>query len=365
MTTAALRFEALAAGYGDALLVHCGGGRTPWRLLVDTGPDEAWPVLRERLAQLDADAKGRRFIDLAVISHVDHDHIGAAKALFEDRALGLAFGDVWFNAPQLSARSLLEGQALAGLLRAQPGGAAEALPWNRAWAGRLAVTAPPRLCIEAPASPGQPRLTLLSPTPEKLDRLFAAWARALRGLERAPRSRAKAAVSRGLDLPDPVALAARKTALDAAAPNGSSIALLLEHQGRSVLLAADAHAPVLVAALEQLAAQRGLALPLQVDVFKLSHHASRANITSGLFKAVQARHYVVSTSGAVFDHPDDEAIARVILHGGGAGRTLWFNYRNETSLRWQAMPASVLRGLTVKVPKEGGGGVVIELPAAG
>ena len=87
-------------------------------------------MLEERLSRLPIDTQGRRHIDLAVISHIDHDHIGAAKALFDDRSLGLTFGDVWFNAPpQMATRGVVEGQTLAELL----GAAQRELPWNRAW----------------------------------------------------------------------------------------------------------------------------------------------------------------------------------------------------------------------------------------
>lgn len=54
-----MTFEALGAGYGDALLRSCAlrDGRS-WRLLMDTGPDKCWPMLKERLARLPADAQG-------------------------------------------------------------------------------------------------------------------------------------------------------------------------------------------------------------------------------------------------------------------------------------------------------------------
>jgi len=117
----------LPAGYGDAILVTCATSAGPWRLLVDTGPDECWPTLKARLALLPLDAVGRRHIDLAVISHIDHDHIGGAASLFSDHTLGLTFGDVWFNAPLKPAtRGVAEGQSLAGILGAKAIG----LPWN-------------------------------------------------------------------------------------------------------------------------------------------------------------------------------------------------------------------------------------------
>ena len=65
--------------------------------------------------------------------------------------------------------------------------------------------------------------------------------------------------------PDLAALAAKATTKDRAVANGSSIAVLLEHRGASVLLAADAFVPVLAIALKSMAHYRGASLPLQVD----------------------------------------------------------------------------------------------------
>ena len=59
------------------------------RLLVDTGPDECLPTVVERLAAIPLNAAGKRRIDLAVISHLDHDHIGSAARLFADKSLKL------------------------------------------------------------------------------------------------------------------------------------------------------------------------------------------------------------------------------------------------------------------------------------
>ena len=88
----AITLEVLPAGYGDSLLLTCPVPHGHWRMLVDTGPDECWPTLRERLLAIPPDAGGRRRIDLLVVTHIDHDHIGAVQALLQDRSLGLVFG---------------------------------------------------------------------------------------------------------------------------------------------------------------------------------------------------------------------------------------------------------------------------------
>ncbi len=355
MTPAAMTVEVLPAGYGDAVLVTCALGTGVWRLLVDTGPDECWPSLKQRLAQIPTDRSGTRRIDLAVISHIDHDHIGAARALFDDRSLALTFGDIWFNAPPRPAsRGVAEGLSLARLL----GAAHTDLSWNKAWGGQHAVTTAGKPFVELPSAKGKPRITLLSPTPATLASLFKVWDKELRRLGQSEAPEPARLASRGAM--DVEALASKATAKDHAPANGSSIAFLLEHQGSSVLLGADAYAPILVEALAALATHRAASLPLQVDVFKLSHHGSRANITVDLFQAVQAKHYIVSTNGAIFGHPDDEAIARVVVSGGKKAK-IWFNYRNDDTAKWDAPELRERYSYSVGLPKDGQSGTTIVL----
>ncbi len=159
---------------------------------------------------------------------------------------------------------------------------------------------------------------------------------------------------------NPRTLAARVTAVDRAPANGSSIAFLLEHAGASVLLAADAFPTVLEPALQALARHRSEPGPLKFDAIKLSHHGSRANVTVDLLKAAQAKDYVISTSGAIFRHPDDEAISRVILHGGDQPR-LWFNYDNERSRKWTDQTLRTEFAYEVLLPQENASGVTLLL----
>lgn len=359
MNAPAINLEVLPAGYGDCLLVSCPVGDRLWRMLVDTGPDECWPQLRERLSKISPDSLGRRHIDLAVVSHIDHDHIGGAALLFGDKSLGLSFGDVWFNAPpRRQARGVAEGVSLAALL-----GASQAdLPWNKAFGGRHVATSGDGAFVELPTSEGMPRITLLSPTPARLTSLFKVWDRELERLRRkeAEKPQQTGATRRGAAALDLEVLAGSVTKVDAAPANGSSIAFLLEHKGASVLLAADAFPTVLSPALQALARHRQQPGGLSVDAIKLSHHGSKGNVTTELLKSVHAEHYIVSTNGAIFKHPDDEAIARVVLNGGRR-HNLWFNYRNERSLRWADDSRLAQHGCRVVLPEAGHEGATLPL----
>jgi beta-lactamase superfamily II metal-dependent hydrolase len=350
--TPAITVEVLPAGYGDCLLISCPAGERMWRLLVDTGPDECWPMLRTRLSELPMDEHGKRHIDLAVISHIDHDHIGGAGLLFSDRSLGLTFGDVWFNAPpRPAARGVAEGHALAALL----GAAETVLPWNAAFHGGPVVASEGSF-LEVPRPESTPQITLLSPGPTQLATLFKVWDRELERLRKkaSEKSAPGTVVSRSRTALDPAVLADKVTAVDRAPANGSSIAFLLEHRGASVLLAADAFPTVLVPSLQALARHRNLPSVLKLDAIKLSHHGSRANVTVSLLKVVQADHYIISTNGAIFHHPDDEVISRVIVYGGHHHR-LWFNFDNDRSRKWKDPALQGLHGYEVALPADGNG----------
>lgn len=359
MASAPITLEVLPAGYGDSLLVSCPVGRGTWRMLIDTGPDECWPALKARLAQIPKNTKGQRVIDLLVVSHIDHDHIGGVAQLLADRELGLSFADVWFNAPSLRRnKGVAEGQQLADLL----GVGDPKLPWNHAFQGELCVTGPgTQLFRELPTKRGLPKLTLLSPTATTLNNLFKSWERELQRLHLRTREplQAQPKPLEGLDL---AALASKVTAVDQSAPNGSAIAILLEHRGASLLLGADAFPTVLTSALKDLALARKTPKGLKVDAFKLSHHGSKANTTLDLLKTVQADHYVVSTNGAIFGHPDDEAMARVIT-AGGRRPTLWFNYATDMTRRWAQPGMQQAHGYLAVLPNEGSAGVTLKLGA--
>ena len=359
MTRTAIRLEVLPAAYGDCLLIECPVGKRTRRLLVDTGPDDTYSALRIRLAAIAPNADRHRHIDLFVVTHIDHDHIGGAGRLLADRSLKRNFGDLWFNAPgEPRVRSVTEGQALAEMLGA-PG---VVLPWNRAFGKGHAVT-PDRQFVDAATGRGAPRPTLLSPTPERLTRLFMVWERELAKLAQTEKLRAPKPLPRAVFDPDLAALANKTTAKGRAMANGSSIALLLEQRGASVLRAADAFAPVLASALKAIAQHRGAALPLQLDAFKLSHHGSQANITAELFACLQARHHVVSTNGAIFGHPNDTAIARIILLGG-SNQTLWFNHGNGRNRRWGALSLQARYEYSTRYPAEHEAGVTLALKSA-
>jgi beta-lactamase superfamily II metal-dependent hydrolase len=333
--------EMLPAAHGDCLWIEYGMRRRVRRVLIDGGTTSTYPALRERIAALPADD---RHFELLVITHIDADHIGGVISLLQDQALGVTFGDVWFNGyAQLqlagAARGAVQAETLSAILTVRQ------LPWNAAFNGGF-IAVPEDAPLPLRRLRSGLRLTLLSPTRRELIDLVPRWEHEV--------AKAGLAPGAGVDQPDtllgrgevdldepngplePEQLAAEFSRPDSGEPNGSSIAFLAEFRGRGILLSGDAYASTLARSIGRLAAERGLErLPLAA--LKLPHHGSQGNVTQELLERVSCRRYLVSTSGARFRHPDRQAVARVLVHGGPR-KALYFNYRTPYTAIWSSQP---------------------------
>jgi beta-lactamase superfamily II metal-dependent hydrolase len=353
--------DMLPARHGDALWLEYGprDAAVPHRMLIDCGPAGTYPLLKKRIEAL---PREQRHFELFILTHIDDDHIGAAIKLLKDaKTLGLSFGDIWFNgwrhiSDLMNAR---QGEEFSRLLEAN------GLPWNQAKGGARMVREEdelPRFTL-----PSGMVLTLLSPTPERLAALARSWDKEMTRRAAEAKAKAEPEPDRGdelmADVPDGgwsddvPALAAERFDSDNTAPNGSSIAVLAEYGGRRVLLGADAYAPVLQQAVELMQQQDPTLKPLPLSAFKLPHHGSRNNLSSELLALLRCEHYLVSTDGPRFNHPDRQAIARVIEHGRASGlpATLWFNYRTLEPLNgvWDREDLKARYGYRTVYPADG------------
>jgi beta-lactamase superfamily II metal-dependent hydrolase len=213
------------------------------------------------------------------------------------------------------------------------------------------------------------QITLLSPTAEKLRKLRTVWMKELKAHGLVPGAteqyrrflRGRKATSDDVD-----ALADVSFAGDRGAANGSSLAFLAEYAGHSVLFGADAHAPLLAESVKQLLRQRDQQR-LKLDAFKLSHHGSKKSLNASLLKLLDCRRYLISSDGSYFDHPDREAVARVIKYGrresnyGGQPPSLYFNYRSEENKIWAREDLQQKYNFQAHFPDEGQQGISVTL----
>ena len=362
MSDTFMRVEMLAALHGDCLLVEYGDATRTRRLLVDGGPIGAYQALEDRLEKLPS---GDRRFELIVLSHTDTDHVDGLVRLFANpKPWSFVVKDVWFNGWRHleQAHGLLggkQGEYFSALLARR----LDERSWNGAFDGDAVVVrddaALPQRTLE-----GGMQLTLLSPTPEKLERMRDAWRKDVGkaidpgDLEAAWNKLAtqkRYLPGEGLlgSTPELDALLERQSRPDEAAANGSSIALLAEFGGKSCLLLADAHADVVAASLGRLLAARGLER-LQVDAVKVAHHGSKGNTTDELMELIDSGAFLFSTNGAIFHHPDREAVQRVVGRSTRTEPILYFNYETDMNREWQSPQLqSRLKYRAVYGPPEG------------
>lgn len=355
-----LAIEMLPAGHGDALVVEYGTRSSTHRVLIDAGTFHTWDAVRARLLSM-AD----RTYEAFVVTHVDEDHVGGAVQLLADPDLRHRVDHVWFNGFVHSRRGgdvlgPVDGERLTKLIR--DGG----YRWNEPFARRVSASVGGPVVVASSGAlpridlPGGAVVHLLSPSGPKLKKMATVWEEVVEaahlvpghGTDRPARKPPKRA--KKVDELPPVLTAAdldrhaAPTSTDRSEANGSSIALLFEHGRKRALLAADAHADVLVASLKRFARSTG-ETRVRLDLCKLPHHASRANVTTELVEVIDAARYLVSTNGDNFGHPDDAALARII-RSSARPPTFYCNYATERTIPWVARAASV--GATVVLPRD-------------
>ena len=322
--------EALQAFHGDSLLLHAGTADKPVLVLIDGGPSRTWetslqPRLEDLRAQRDGGGGALR-IDLAMVSHIDSDHVAGmvdfANHLVteqeDSRPLSYDVRTLWHNsfddvlgndAEELRAAALevLEqpvGDAaadevrLAGLavvasvaegrvLRDQ----ARTLGWavNEPFDGLVALppNGPRTITL------GDMKLTVVCPGQQQLQRLHKAWDDWLEDHPKAVAGALPAAVTR-----------------DNSPYNLSSIVVLAECGGKRMLLTGDARDDHILEGLEQaaVAEQDGTA---HVDILKLPHHGSIRNMRPQFLERVTADHYVISADGR-HGNPETETLDLIV-----------------------------------------------------
>lgn len=362
-----LRIEMLPARHGDCLCVEYGNASSPHRILIDGGPAFAYAGLRARLQQI---PESRRRLDLLVVTHIDGDHIEGIIKLLGDGEIDLRIDDLWYNGySQLNAAEslsfgALQGEYLSALIEARK------LPWNTPFDGGPVVTPGDDADLPTYELPDGCRLTLLSPGPLQTKNLRARWVKELAeaGLEpdatedamaRLKESRLSPSFDFATASPDVASLAAKSFKEDSTVANGSSIAFLLEYAGKRCLLVGDAHPGVLENAIGKLLKKENSA-KLKVDLFKLPHHGSKHNLSPSLLAMLDCPQFLVSSDGGYFNHPDPEAIARVVSHSTRKPRIL-FNYLSERTRLWDDPALMEKHGYETVFPPADTPGVIVEL----
>jgi beta-lactamase superfamily II metal-dependent hydrolase len=328
------RLRVIQAEFGDCFVLEFGTAKQPRFILIDGGPPHTFDDhLR---AELEAIAKRNRTLDLALLSHVDNDHIVGLVDYFAELQAG---GDglprpkeLWHNswvrsidpdgtiAPRLKAlmtasRTAAMPNATNATLGITEGSALRAkanllnLPINKSVPATHLITVDD---VSKPITFGNLTLRIVAPTKKNLDKLRKEW---VEWLEQQENDVAK---------DDPMVMANS----DRSVPNLSSIAVIAKAHGKTLLLTGDGRSDHLLEGLE-MAGQLDKKGHMHVDVLKLAHHGSELDVTPEFFERVGADTYVVSANGR-YGNPDYSTLTWIVEAAKAAGRRIKLILTNQT-----------------------------------
>ncbi len=365
-----LKLHVVQAEYGDCLLLEYGTASNPRYMLIDGGPTTTYERhLQGELQEIGASGGN---LDLVMLSHVDNDHIiGLLDLLAElrqQRANGVAetisIDALWHNAFSQTIGSGNDIEARLQAVMAMAGAQAMTLA-DMAVQGigeghqlRLAAIA-----LGIPINPGfasgfvraddalddiafdNLSLHVVGPTQENLDELQNRWLKWLDNHEDA------------LVSGDPFLMANA----DRSVPNLSSIMVLAEAEGKTILLTGDGRSDHLLQGLKQagLLDSKG---HMHVDVLKMPHHGSDRNMTKTFFKKVRADTYVISANGRD-DNPDLATLIWMVETANRQGREIEIVVTNETLSTQKLLEEydPEVFGYQLVVMEQGAFSIVVEL----
>jgi beta-lactamase superfamily II metal-dependent hydrolase len=326
------QIDMLPAREGDCLWIEYGDRARPRRILIDGGRQSAYATLKDRFTALPQD---QREFELLILSHVDADHIEGLLKLVADETLPVKFKDVWFNGLRHLDRLQDFGPGQGEVFT--QGINAKRWTWNGAFGGG-SVVIPDSGALPVKTLADGMRLTLLSPTWDKLEKLKPVWTKELQKAGMIEETKLPADTDPpglesfgALTVQDVEDYAASHFNGDASEANGSSICILAEFDGRRAALTGDGHAEVIAASLGELRFPNGD--PVSVDAFKLSHHGSRGTHSVEVMRQITCKRFLISSDGSRHKHPHVESIARTLKHSGGDIEIIC-NYQSPETSAW-------------------------------
>jgi hypothetical protein len=356
--------EALNAKYGDALLLRYGKTRQPGLILIDAGPAGVYQkVVRKRLDELRKTDTAALPLRLVMVSHVDADHVTGVVELFTElKQLSDDQDPLLYDIAELWHNSFKDGLKLVGASLAT--NVKSSVTPAGLEAGRVPATIPisrdTRVALASVAQGGAlrdlakslavavndgfsplviaeggtyPRVSMgdgltfrvLGPSAMRLDGLKKEWARKTRTKKASP-----------AELADYV---------DASVYNLSSIVVLAECEGKTMLLTGDARGDDIVAALEGARLLKS-SVALHVDLLKVPHHGSWRNLSKDFFERIEADHYVFSADGK-YGNPDPPSLRALIAARGNDAYTIWLT--NSVAPAMKAIRAAKKKGMRFAV----------------
>ena len=343
--------EILRAKYGDCLMLHYGTTDEPALALIDGGPSGVYTsFLKPRLQALRVErglpAEQPLPIDLCMLSHIDDDHVLGLNDLTKElvqaredhKAEAVQILDLWHNAFDDIAKNDAKEIAAAVADRFGPasldGGELPDDPEFNTGAMRVLASVNNgrhlrdnaiKLGIDRNVDTGG-EMVVATDHDDPLDMgsglTFTVIGPMLAEIEALQADHAKWV----RENPEEVAKSKEFLASfdDDSVPNLSSIVVLAESNGRTILFTGDARGDKILEGMELVGVIEAGG-SIHVDVLKCPHHGSIRDVDTVFFERISADHYVFSANGK-FGNPDRETLEMLAEVRGDADYRVHLTY---------------------------------------
>jgi beta-lactamase superfamily II metal-dependent hydrolase len=299
-----LKLNCFLAGKGDSFLLTW-NEVCPHRLLIDAGNQNTYRFLKSMVQDFNKD-------DSILVTHVDYDHVGGFFKWLSDKETTFnPTSRVFMNTPQL-----IFAPSDSDLVGVDHGVKLEELLFSRG------IKCLPLYLDQADDNTINMhglKLQILSPKKEVIDKLISKWTaneiyqqyeQARNQIDNKVAARDELLIERNHILYNQPVPHNWETDL----LNASSIAFIVEYQDYRLLFLADANPLLICEELERKGYTKEH--PLEIDLFKVSHHGSKHNTTQDLLQRIKCSKYLISTDGSgPYYHPSRETLILISTYG--------------------------------------------------
>ncbi|MCY6483252.1 MBL fold metallo-hydrolase [Clostridium aestuarii] len=369
-----IKIKVYPASNGESILIEC-NGKEQTNILVDCGYISTYKLIKKDLSNF---KKNKKKIDLLVLTHIDNDHINGARDLLCDYINDeiCEISEIWYNDYfsiydiEVNKKELCKTEYnIFKLLQSDeyppdPNETGEkTISYKSAnllvdylekdkIRQRLNKSFENAVCIDdknklkkIPIS-NEVEIILLGPTKEILNELLYDWRKYLidKGFEKEIVKSKELAEAFELYYVNQIEDAMEEiycekecaasddlkeylefNVSDERIENRSSISFILKFYDKRLLFLGDSspidYEEILGNLLKNLKKDK-----LKFNLVKVSHHGSKYSTSNKFLEMITSKRYLISTNGNSFDHPDLEAISKIIVNQKEK-KILYFNYR--------------------------------------
>jgi len=298
-----IKFKFFEAGHGDSILVSTDEGT---HILIDGGEEGTYAEIEEYMYENEIDK-----LDLVVLTHIDGDHINGIIEMMEEKDNWNKIKEIWFNDSTIKI-AIKNGEIGYG-----DGNALEDLIAESSIIHKKNISFH-KNCEknEREYNIGSDiKLTLLSPKFEDLGTQVNEW-KTYNGEIAGKSCIDRRNIEEIVELFKNENMNKAKTkklakATSMSLANKTSIAFILEYDGKEFLFLGDADIKVINKSLIDLGY---FEKPLKIEFVKLAHHGSKKNINEAFLNLIDTEKFIILTDCSSFAHPDKETLGLIVTH---------------------------------------------------